>query len=145
MSLSLPSGSDPRGAPRIAPGASPRRADDIDCVAVSEQIVRLYLEAFGRGPTQARTYVEPQFAVCVLRDVLTATERSLCDSGARTEVEAARSMVNEAIDRRCVAIVEMQTGRSVVSQLTQVKAPVNIAVHFFLFDDPPVPHDALRD
>lgn len=144
MSLSLPSESDPRGAPPLAPGASPGDADDIDSVAISEQIVRLYLEAFGRGPTQARTYVQPHFAVCVLRDVLTATERSSLDSGDRAEVETAREMVNYAIDHRCVSIVETQTGRSVLSHQARIKAPVDIGVHFFLFGDSLVPQDALR-
>jgi len=90
---------------------------------ISEQIVRLYFEAFGRGPNRARTYVEPQFAVCVLRDVLPTTE---------------------AIDRRCVSIVEIQTGRSVLSHLARFTASVDIGVHFFLFDDAPVAHDGLR-
>jgi uncharacterized protein YbcI len=145
MSLILPSESDPRGAPHPAPGASPGDVDDVDSVAISDQIVRLYLEAFGRGPTQARTYVQPQFAVCVLRDVLTTAERSLIDLGGRIEVEAARAMVNEAIDRRCVSIVETQTGRSVLSHLARTKAPVDLGVHFFLFDDVSVARDALRD
>ena len=101
MSLSLPSRSD----------------------AISEQIVRLYFDALGRGPTSARTYVEPQFVVCVLRDVLPTTE---------------------AIDRRCVSIVEMQTGRSVLSHAAEFRSPVDIGVHFFLFDDATVARDGLR-
>lgn len=144
MSVSLPWDSDPPGISRRLPWASPGDADDIDSVAISEQIVRLYLEAFGRGPTQVRTYVQPQFAVCVLRDVLTADERSRLDTDGKAQVEVARAMVNEAIDRRCVSIVEMQTGRSVLSHLAWIKAPADIAVHFFLFDCPLELHDALR-
>ncbi len=104
-------------------------------VAISEQIVQLYLEAFGRGPTRVRTYVQPQFAVCVLRDILTSAERSLLDDGNGAEVEAARETINEAIDRRCISIVATQTGRTVLSHIVRTRVPLDVAVHFFLFDD----------
>ena len=138
MSLSLPPGSGPRGTP--SPGTSSPAAD-IASIAISEQIVQLYLEVFGRGPTRARTYVQPQFAVCVLRDVLTTAERSSRGSDGEAEVEAGRAKVNGAIDRRYVSIVETLTGRPVLSHAVALRVPVDIAVHFFLFDDP----SALRD
>jgi len=138
MSLSLPPGSDPRSTP--PPGTAPH-GPDIVSIAISEQIVQLYLEVFGRGPTRARTYVQPQFAVCVLRDILTTPERSLRGSDGAAAVEADRAKVNETIDGRYVSIVETQTGRPVLSHLARLRVPVDLAVHFFLFDDP----SALRD
>jgi uncharacterized protein YbcI len=96
MSLSTPSGSDPRGAPPVASGDS----GDIISVAISERIVDLYLEAFGRGPTRVRTYVQPQFAVCILRDTLTTSERSSLAGGDGAEVESARARVNQGPGRR---------------------------------------------
>jgi uncharacterized protein YbcI len=114
---------------------------DIVSIAISEQIVQLYLEVFGRGPTRARTYVQPQFAVCVLRDVLTTGERSLRGSDGEAEVEADRAKVNETLDARYVSIVETQTGRPVLSHLARLRTEVDIAVHFFLFDDARVPRD----
>jgi uncharacterized protein YbcI len=104
--------------------------------AISERVVRLYLDAFGHGPSRVRTYVQPQFAVCVLRGVLTTGERWLLDVGNGAEVEAARATINEAIDRRYVSIVETQTGRSVLSHPVRTRVPVDLAVHFFLFDVP---------
>lgn len=143
MSLGHPPGPEPGEAPQVAPGAPPAEAADVVSIVISEQIVQLYLEAFGRGPTQARTYVQPQFAVCVLRDVLTVAERSLIAGGGEDEVEAARGKINEAIDRQYVSIVEVQTGRSVLSHLPRTRVAVDIAVHFFLFDDAPAARDAL--
>jgi uncharacterized protein YbcI len=135
MSLNHSPGSEPRETPRLTPGTARAGSASDVLVAISEQIVQLYLEAFGRGPTRARTYVEPQFAVCVLRDILTTAERTLLESDGRAEVEAARVTINEAIDRRYISIVETQTGRQVLSHLARVRAPADIAVHFFLFDD----------
>lgn len=104
--------------------------------AISREIVRLYSRAFGRGPTKARTYVEAEYAVCVLRDVFTAGERTLIAHGGREEVEASRKRVNDAIDGEFVALVERETGRQVQAHLTHIKVPANLAVHFFLFDGP---------
>jgi uncharacterized protein YbcI len=102
--------------------------------AISDQIVRLYLDSFGRGPTRARTFVQPQFAVCVLRDVLTTVERSLIAGGGEHEVEAARLRINESIDAEYIGIVERETGRPVLSHVARTRAATDIAVHFFLFD-----------
>lgn len=97
--------------------------------------MRLYLDAFGRGPTRTRTFVQPQFAVCVLRDVLTTVERSLVAGGGAAEVEAGRLRINESLDAEYVEIVERETGRPVLSHLARTQAPADIAVHFFLFDE----------
>jgi uncharacterized protein YbcI len=143
MSLNRPPGSEPREMPRPAPGAPPAEPGDVVSAVISEQIVQLYLEAFGRGPTHARTYVQPQFTVCGLRDVFTVAERSLIAGGGEAEVEAARGKINEAIDRKYVSIVEVQTGRSVLSHLPRTRVAADVAVHFFLFDDVSVARDAL--
>lgn len=102
--------------------------------AISRETVRLYLRAFGRGPTKARTYVEAEYAVCVLRDVFTAGERTLIAHGGREEVEASRKKVSDAVDGEFIAIVEKETGKRVQTHLTHIKVPANLAVHFFLFD-----------
>ncbi|HEU5254288.1 MAG TPA: Na-translocating system protein MpsC family protein [Solirubrobacterales bacterium] len=102
--------------------------------AISRETVQLYLRAFGRGPTKSRTYVQADYAVCVLRDVFTAAERTLVSIGGREQVEASRRKVTDAMDGEFVALVERETGRQVRSHLTHVKVPANLAVHFFLFD-----------
>ncbi|HEX5592286.1 MAG TPA: Na-translocating system protein MpsC family protein [Solirubrobacterales bacterium] len=102
--------------------------------AISRETVQLYLRAFGRGPTKSRTYVQADYAVCVLRDVFTAAERTLVAIGGREQVEASRKKVTDAMDAEFVALVERETGRQVQTHLTHVKVPANLAVHFFLFD-----------
>lgn len=102
--------------------------------AISRETVRLYLRAFGRGPTRSRTYVQADYAVCVLRDVFTAAERTLVAIGGREQVEASRKKVTDAMDGEFVALVERETGRQVQTHLTHIKVPANLAVHFFLFD-----------
>lgn len=104
------------------------------CGTISRETVGLYRRAFGRGPTKARTYLQGDYVVCVLRDVFTAAERTLIAIGGREQVEAARKKVTDAMDDEFVAIVERQTGRPVQTHVTHIKVPTNLAVHFFLFD-----------
>lgn len=115
----------PELADRVLPGVG---------AAISRETVRLYLRAFGRGPTKARTYVEAEYAVCVLRDVFTTGEQTLIAHGGREQVEASRKKLSDAIDGEFVAVVERETGRPVQTHLTQIEVPANLAVHFFLFD-----------
>lgn len=90
---------------------------------ISRETVQLYLRAFGRGPTKARTYIQPDYAVCILRDVFTTGERALIASGGREQVEVSRKKVSDAIDGEFVRLVERETGRPVQTHLTEIKVP----------------------
>ena len=87
------------------------------------------------GPNRTRAFVQPQFAVCILRDVFTTAERTLLADGGEAEVEAARRRINDSIEEECIEIVERETKRSVQSHLAQVRAPADLVVHLFLFDE----------
>jgi uncharacterized protein YbcI len=134
MSLNAPRGSDPKPSSAPSAGAGSRTEDETTAT-ISREIVAVYLRTFGRGPTRARTFVQPQFSVCVLRDVFTTAERALIATGGGDEVEVSRKKLNAANDDDFQAIVESLTGRTVQSHLTHVKVPANLAVHVFLFDE----------
>lgn len=106
---------------------------------ISRETVQLYLRAFGRGPTKSRTYLQDDYAVCVLRDVFTAAERTLVAIGGREQVEASRKKITDSMDEEFVALVERETGRQVQTHLTHIKVPANLAVHFFMFDPQAAP------
>lgn len=106
---------------------------------ISRETVQLYLRAFGRGPTKSRTYLQADYAVCVLRDVFTAAERTLVAIGGREQVEASRKKITDAMDEEFIALVERETGRQVQTHLTHIKVPANLAVHFFMFDPQAAP------
>ncbi len=51
-------------------------------MAVSNAMVRLYKEQFGRGPTKARTnFAGPDTIVCTLEDSMTPAERNMVALG----------------------------------------------------------------
>ena len=49
--------------------------------AVSEGMVALLKEYYGRGPKQAKTYYYDDLVVCVLRGGFTRVEQTLLDGG----------------------------------------------------------------
>lgn len=49
---------------------------------ISREMVRLYKELFGRGPTKARTeFAGPDIVICTLENTFTPAERSLVELG----------------------------------------------------------------
>jgi hypothetical protein len=49
---------------------------------ISREMVRLYKELFGRGPTKARTeFAGPDIVICSLENTFTPAERSLAEMG----------------------------------------------------------------
>ena len=51
-------------------------------LAISNEMVRIYKEQFGRGPTKVRTdWAGPDAVLCTLRDSFTPAERNLAAMG----------------------------------------------------------------
>jgi uncharacterized protein YbcI len=139
MSLDSPSGSGPDVPPSVHPAGRATAAGDEVTTAISSEIVQVYIRAFGRGPTRTRTFVQPQFAVCVLRQIFTSAERALIASGDDYSVEHTRKRLNAANEDDLRAIIASRTGRPVQSHLSEVKVPADLAVHLFLFEGAEVP------
>src|SRR3954453_3580429 len=68
-----PQASGPRPLVPFAPPAM----DGAVRAAISQVVVRIHAEHYGKGATQAKTYVWDNVVVVVLRDVLTVAERTL--------------------------------------------------------------------
>ena len=65
--------------PQDAQGA-PRIHGDV-LTAISEGMVGLLKEFYGRGPSRAKTYYEDDLVVCLLRGGFTRVEQTLLDGG----------------------------------------------------------------
>ena len=82
--------------------------------AVSEGMVALLKEFYGRGPTQAKTYYYDDLVVCLLRGGFTRVEQTLLDGGRGQAVIEQRMAFQEVMRERFTAVIEHATGRSVV-------------------------------
>jgi uncharacterized protein YbcI len=81
---------------------------------ISNEMVRLYKEQFGRGPTKARTnWAGPDILVCVLEDTLTPAERNLVKMGEHQRLRDLRMFFQYAIVPEFCEPVERLTGRKV--------------------------------
>ena len=82
--------------------------------AVSEGMVALLKEYYGRGPTQAKTYYQDDLVVCLLRGGFTRVEQTLLDGGRGHAVIAQRMEFQEVMRDRFQAVIEHATGRPVI-------------------------------
>ena len=84
--------------------------------AVSNEMVRLYKEQFGRGPTKARTnWAGQDMLVTILEDTFTPAERNLHRMGEHQRLRDARLFFQYATVREFCEPVERLTGRTVRS------------------------------
>jgi uncharacterized protein YbcI len=110
--------------------------------AISQAIVRIHAEHYGKGATQAKTYVWDDLVVCVLRDVLTVAERTLIDVDRADTVRDVRAVFQSSLEATFRTAVERLTGRRVRSCMSQVDPGNGLGVEVFLLEplaggDPP--------
>jgi uncharacterized protein YbcI len=83
-------------------------------LAVSNEMVRLYKDLFGRGPTRARTnWSGPDTLTVVLEDTLTPAERNLLKLGEHQRLRDTRMFFQYASVREFCDPIERITGRKV--------------------------------
>ena len=82
--------------------------------AISDGMVALLKEYYGRGPTQAKTYYDDDLVVCVMRGGFTRVEQTLLDGGRGHAVIQQRMEFQDVMRERFVAVIEHATGRRVV-------------------------------
>jgi uncharacterized protein YbcI len=94
--------------------------------AISNEMVRLYKDQFGRGPTGARTsWAGPDTLVVILDDTLTPAERNLVRMGEHERLRETRMFFQYATVREFCEPVERLTGRKVKSFISGIDTAVN--------------------
>lgn len=102
--------------------------------AISQAIVQIHAEHYGKGATQAKTYVWDNLVVTVLRDVLTVAERTLIDVDRADTVRDLRTTFQHSLEPTFRAAVERLTGRSVHSFMSQVDPANGLGVEVFVLE-----------
>jgi len=82
-------------------------------MALSNEMVRLFKEQFGRGPTSARTTWAGDVITVVLENTLTPAERNLVRMGEHERLREMRMFFQYASVREFCEPVERITGRKV--------------------------------
>jgi uncharacterized protein YbcI len=82
--------------------------------AISDGLVALLKEYYGRGPTRAKSYYEDDLVVCLLRGGFTRVEQTLLDGGRGSSVIQQRMDFQDLMRERFEAVVTAATGRRVI-------------------------------
>ena len=101
---------------------------------ITDQLVKLIREHYGRGPISAKTYFLDNLIVCVLSDGFIALERTMMEGGAAERVLDMRREFQALMETRYTAMVEDLTGRKVLAFLSQSHVEPDLSVEMFLMD-----------
>jgi uncharacterized protein YbcI len=82
--------------------------------AISDGMVALLKEYYGRGPTRTKSYYEDDLVVCVLRGGFSRVEQTLLEGGRGAAVIQQRMEFQELMRERFDAVIERATGRRVI-------------------------------
>jgi uncharacterized protein YbcI len=99
---------------------------------ISNAIVKIFSEYYGRGPTKAKTYAFDDYVLCVLEDILTTVERTLVESGQEALVRAVRLRFQETVADQFKSAVAEVMGRPVIAYHSQVTFNPSIGFEMFV-------------
>ena len=103
---------------------------------ITNGIVQLFSEYYGRGPTRAKSYLlDDVYVVTVLRDTLTTVERTLADAGQAEQVRSVRLTFQEAMAEEFKGVVERAIDRRVAAYHSQLLIPADLAFELFVLDE----------
>jgi uncharacterized protein YbcI len=103
--------------------------------AISNAMVRLHKEQFGRGPSNARAHFAGRdMVVCVLEDVLLPAERKLVELGDQQRVRESRLAFQVATADMFVSAVEAIMNRRVRAFSSGPDVERDIVFETFLFE-----------
>ena len=99
---------------------------------ISDGLVALLKEFYGRGPTRAKSYYQDDLVVCVLRGGFSPVEQTLLRAGRGAAVISQRMEFQEIMRDRFVAVVENATGRSVIGFMSGNQQAPDVMCEVFI-------------
>ena len=102
---------------------------------ISNEIVRLQAEYYGKGPTRAKTYISEDLVVVVLEESFTRAEKTLAQRGERDAIEHIRRRFQQQMADEFTSVVEQATGRKVRVFLSETNIDQDVSVETFLLAD----------
>jgi uncharacterized protein YbcI len=100
--------------------------------AISDGIVGLLKEYYGRGPSRAKSYYEDDLVVCLLRGGFTRVEHTLLEGGRGSSVIQQRMDFQELMRERFEAVIERATGRRVIGFMSGNQQDPDIMCEVFI-------------
>jgi uncharacterized protein YbcI len=99
---------------------------------ISREMVRLYKEQFGRGPTKARTnFAGPDIVIVTLEKSFTPAEQRLAGMGEHQRLRDTRLYFQHATEDEFRSVIERILGRKVRAFNSAVDTETDVCVEVF--------------
>jgi len=108
--------------------------------AISDGLVALLKEYYGRGPERTKTYVSDDLVVCLLRGGFTRVEQTLFEGGHGEDVIRQRMAFQNVMRERFEQVVEQATGRRVVGFMSGNQQDPDMICEIFVLATNDVAH-----
>jgi len=102
--------------------------------AISDGMVSLLKDFYGRGPTRTKTYYEDDLVVCLLRGGFSRVEQTLLEGGRGSAVIQQRMEFQDLMRQRFEAVIEDATGRRVIGFMSGNQQHPDIMCEVFILD-----------
>jgi uncharacterized protein YbcI len=102
---------------------------------ISREMVRLYKDQFGRGPTKARTeFAGPDIVISTLEDSFTPAERTMADMGEHQRLRDTRTFFQHASEAEFRAVVERLLKRRVRAFVSGIDTSSDVSAEVFYLE-----------
>ena len=109
--------------------------------AISDGMVALLKEFYGRGPTRAKSYYADDLVVCLLRGGFSRVEQTLLEGGRGASVIQQRMEFQDLMRERFENVVREATGRRVIGFMSGNQQDPDIMCEVFIL----APTDLIDD
>ena len=104
--------------------------------ALSNALVALMKELYGKGPTAAKSFINDEYVLAVLEGGLTRNEETLLAAGMADVVRDYRLSFQQVIRQEMCEAVERATGRRVLDYHSQIVFDPPRSFEIFVLDAP---------
>lgn len=101
---------------------------------ISNRMVQLHKQYYGKGPTKARSYVMGDLVVCLMRGGFTRAEETLMGSGRASLVHEQRSEFQKALRDEFTGAISEITGRQVIAFMSNSHNDPPLILETFLLE-----------
>jgi len=104
---------------------------------ISNAMVGLKKNFYGKGPTKAKTYINDNYVLCVLQGGLTRNEETMLEAGEDMLVRQFRLRFQEVMAAPATEAIQRLTGRKVIGYHSQITFRPDYAFEIFVLDEAP--------
>jgi uncharacterized protein YbcI len=108
-------------------------------LAISNALVGVKKQLYGKGPVKAKTYINDNYVFSVLEGGLTKNEETLLAAGEHRLVREYRLRFQESVSETITTAIEDVTKRKVLAYHSQIVFEPDRAFEIFVLDGPPQP------